>query len=69
MDSAVICPVCSWFGVYREDVAGSIGGCPNCGGAELTVRDMRDERIHQFGASLLDELNAPDPDAARRGTW
>ena len=69
MDTAVICPVCSWFGVYREDVAGSITGCPNCGSRELGSRDMKDERIQQFGADLLEDLQAPDPGAARRGTW
>ena len=69
MDTAVVCPVCTWFGVYRADVAGSIAGCPNCGSTALTVKDMRDERIEQYGTRLLEELGASDPQAARRGTW
>ena len=69
MDTAVVCPVCSWFGVYRADVAGSISGCPNCGTRDLAVKDMRDDAIQQFGTQLLEELKASDPHAARRGTW
>lgn len=69
MDSAVVCPVCSWFGVYRADVAGSISGCPNCGSRALTVRDMKDDRIEQFGTRLLEDLSGSDPHAAQRGTW
>jgi len=69
MDTAVICPVCNWFGVYRADVAGSIAGCPNCGSPDLSVRDMQDERIQKFGTRLLEALGATDPGAARRGPW
>ena len=57
MDAAVLCPACKWFGVYRADVAGSIGGCPSCGNAKLELRDLDDARIHEFGNELLRDLD------------
>jgi predicted nucleic acid-binding Zn-ribbon protein len=61
VNAALACQNCSWFGVYRTDVAESLAGCPNCGGDALVLRDLEDERWGKLGHELLREL---DPAAA-----
>ena len=51
---AVLCRMCKWFGVYRHDVSQRIRGCPICGSAELSVRDVDEEEWHELGRKLLE---------------
>jgi hypothetical protein len=57
--AALACRSCSWFGVYRTDVAHSLTGCPNCGAESLVVRDLEDDSWSQVGSELLRELEGP----------
>jgi predicted nucleic acid-binding Zn-ribbon protein len=57
--AALACRSCSWFGVYRTDVAHSLAGCPNCGANSLDIRDLDDPAWGQVGGELLAELERP----------
>jgi hypothetical protein len=57
--AALACRDCSWFGVYRTDVAHSLTGCPNCGADSLVVRDLEDDAWGHVGSELLRELERP----------
>ena len=46
--------MCKWFGVYRHDVSQRIRGCPICGSAELSVRDVDEDEWHELGRKLLE---------------
>jgi predicted nucleic acid-binding Zn-ribbon protein len=58
VNAALACRTCSWFGVYRADVARSLRGCPNCGAESLVVRDLEDSGWSDAGAELLRDLEA-----------
>lgn len=62
MNAALACRTCSWFGVYRTDVAHSLRGCPNCGAESLVVRDLEDTRWRDLGSELMRALE----DTARK---
>jgi hypothetical protein len=54
--AALACTSCSWFGVYRTDVAHSVTGCPNCGAGSLVVRDLEDAAWSEVGSEFLRDL-------------
>jgi hypothetical protein len=56
VNAALACRNCSWFGVYRRDVAQSLRGCPNCGADSLVVRDLEDTGWQELGTELLGDL-------------
>jgi hypothetical protein len=56
VNAALACRTCSWFGVYRTDVAHSLRGCPNCGAESLVVRDLEDTSWTELGTELMREL-------------
>jgi hypothetical protein len=56
VNAALACRTCSWFGVYRTDVAHSLRGCPNCGAESLVVRDLEDTSWPELGTELMREL-------------
>jgi Zn finger protein HypA/HybF involved in hydrogenase expression len=60
VDAAVLCRNCSWFGVYREGVAERIRGCPICGSANLTVRDLDENHFRELGRRLLEASGEDD---------
>jgi hypothetical protein len=62
VNAALACRTCSWFGVYRSDVAHSLRGCPNCGAESLVVRDLEDSRWHDLGTALLGDLERTGPE-------
>jgi hypothetical protein len=57
MNAALACKSCSWFGVYRSDVALALRGCPNCGADSLVLRDLEDTTWRQLGTELLADID------------
>jgi hypothetical protein len=53
--TALMCRSCSWFGVYRSDVSDRILGCPVCGMAVLSARDIDEDEWHEVGRRLLED--------------
>jgi hypothetical protein len=56
LNAALACQNCSWFGVYRSDVAHALTGCPNCGADSLVLQDLEDAMWHERGTELLADL-------------
>jgi hypothetical protein len=56
VNAALACRSCSWFGVYRTDVAHSLRACPNCGAEALVMRNLEDAGWHDLGTELLRDL-------------
>jgi hypothetical protein len=52
--TALMCRSCSWFGVYGSDVTGRIKGCPVCGVAVLSAREIDEDEWHEVGRQLLE---------------
>jgi hypothetical protein len=52
-----MCRSCSWFGVYRSDVTERIVGCPVCGMAVLSAREIDEDEWHEVGRQLLKEAD------------
>jgi hypothetical protein len=59
--TALLCRACAWFGVYRSDVTQRIGGCPVCGSALLSARDIDDDDWHDLGRQLLADAESVKP--------